>query len=74
MVPLHIDDFDQYESIDGGYALRDRIVPELWRGRFLEIVTLFAGTDNRSLEVDFLNLMNRAQGGEGANFKPVRYA
>ena len=74
MLPLHIDDFDQYESIDGGYALRDRIVPELWRGRFLEIVTLFAGTDNRSLEVDFLNLMNRAQGGEGANFKPVRYA
>jgi len=74
MLPLHMDASEHYEPIGNGYALEDRIVPEVWLGKFLEIVTLFAGTANRSLEGDFVNLMNRGQGGEAANFKPVRYA
>ena len=74
MLPLHMDASYDYQSLDDGYARKDRIVPEVWSGKYLEIVTFFSGMDNRSLEGDFLDLMNKAQGGDGANFKPVRYA
>lgn len=74
MLPLHLDAVKDYESIADDYARTEEIIPEVWDGKFLEIVTFFAGMDDRSLENDFLLLMNKAQGGEGANFKPVRYA
>ena len=74
MLPLHLNSHDDYEPIAGAYAGQDKIVPEIWTGSFLEVVTFFAGLDDRDLEKAFLDLMNKASGGQGANFKPVRFA
>lgn len=74
MLPLHLETGDAYELISDDHAGQDKIVPEVWTGKYLELITFFAGMDNRMLENDFLLLMNRAFGGEGANFKPVRFA
>jgi CRISPR-associated protein Cmr6 len=74
MLPLHLNSDYDYEPIAEAYADQDKIIPKIWTGTYLEVVTFFAGMDNRSLENDFLQLMNKASGGQGANFKPVRFA
>jgi CRISPR-associated protein Cmr6 len=74
MLPLHLNSDDDYKPIAEAYADQEKIIPEIWTGTYLEVVTFFAGMDNRSLENDFLQLMNKASGGQGANFKPVRFA
>jgi CRISPR-associated protein Cmr6 len=74
MLPLRLESGGDYELIADAYVGPDRVIPEIWRGKYLEIITFFAGMDNRSLENDFIGLMNMASGGENANFKPLRYA
>jgi hypothetical protein len=51
----------------------NKIVPEVWDGPFLEILTFFTGIDNQGIERDFLALMNTAKGGNDAQFKPVNF-
>jgi len=74
MLPLHADDVGDYEPISEAHARSDKIIPEVWTGKYLEIVTFFPGLRDRALEQDFLTLMNRAQGGQGANFRPIRFS
>jgi len=74
MLPLHTDDVGDYEPISEAHARSDKIIPEVWTGKYLEIVTFFPGLRDRALEQDFLTLMNRAQGGQGANFRPIRFS
>jgi CRISPR-associated protein Cmr6 len=50
-----------------------KIVPEVWDGPFLEILTFFTGIDNQAIESDFLALMNTAKGGKDAQFKPINF-
>ena len=73
MLPLHTHSDDDYEPIAETHANQGKIIPEIWTGTYLEVLTFFSGMDDRSLENDFLQLMNRASGGQGANFKPVRF-
>jgi len=73
MLPVGDSQSYGYSPLDDYGRFNDWIIPEVWEGPFLEILSFFTGTDNRDTERDFLALMNTAKGGNGVNFKPVNF-
>ena len=74
MLSLQTGTGEEPEDIWNDDVGRADIVPETRGGRYLEILSFFTGIENRGLENDFLLLMNKGQGGEGVNFRPVDFA